>query len=730
MADLTIGDVLENRYRIEAPIARGGMSTVYRCVDTRLGRLVAAKVMDQRYLDDPIFKDRFRREARSMAQLSHPCLVGVYDFSSDGDNIFLIMELIIGGTLRELLAERGPMPPHAAVAVMRSVLTGLSVAHSAGMVHRDIKPDNVLINADHQVKLADFGLVRAASASQATSNQIVGTVSYLSPEQVSGDDIGPESDVYSAGIVMFELLTGTTPFSGDNQIAHAYARLDSAVPAPSSMITGIPPLVDALVASATALRPEERFADAAEFLNALDDVAQELRLPDFRVPVPANAAAYRSNEHLTGHFTTSDLMTTDLPRETEGLFPIEDASPHTRAFQPITPQPAAPIGPVAQRKPDYSPEPVAPQHAPAATHEPVTNRSKISFVLWLIAVITLATAVALGAWWFGSGRYGEVPQVLGLDQVQAVAVTEESGFGAVTEPVYSDDVPKNAIAGTKPDQGQRAVKGDDITLLVSQGRPTVPDVPQSRSASEYRRLLEERTLEYRESSPEFSDSVPEGKIAHVVPGSGNEVAVGSAVSVTLSQGPAPVNIPNVSERPVDQARSELEKLGFDVTIAEEFSDTIPGGDAIGTDPAAGTTLPRGSSVTLKVSTSVEIPDVRGKSRHDAISALADAGITVESISRSDNEVGNSADEVTSITPSSGSLIDPAHTKVSLVLAGRVEVPSVVGKRYAEAKRELEAAGFSVTTSGTSKSSARVYWQTPAGGRAEPGATIKLKTLSS
>ena len=179
---LKLGDLLENRYRIEAPIARGGMSTVYRSLDTRLGRMVAAKVMDDRYVGDPIFAERFQREARSMAQLSHPNLVGVYDFYAEGEHIFLIMELIDGGTLRELLAESGPMPAPLATAILRSVLTGLDIVHRADMVHRDLKPDNVLINSNHQVKLSDFGLVRAASASNVTSNQIVGTVSYLSPE--------------------------------------------------------------------------------------------------------------------------------------------------------------------------------------------------------------------------------------------------------------------------------------------------------------------------------------------------------------------------------------------------------------------------------------------------------------------------------------------------------------------------------------------------------------------
>ena len=285
MTRLEIGDVLENRYRIDRPIARGGMSTVYRCVDMRLGRAVAAKVMDERYSDDPVFIKRFSREARAMARLQHPNLVAIHDFSADGEPIYLIMELIDGGTLRELLAEGGPFPVQAATSTLRNVLRGLEEVHSTGLIHRDIKPDNVLITSHHRVKVGDFGLVRATNA-EATTNMIVGTVSYLAPEQVTGEEITPASDVYSAGIVLFELLTGTVPFSGDTPMAHATARLNSDVPAPSSRISGVPKLVDALVATATARDPRERFSDAGEFLEALDDVCRELDLPDVTIPVP------------------------------------------------------------------------------------------------------------------------------------------------------------------------------------------------------------------------------------------------------------------------------------------------------------------------------------------------------------------------------------------------------------------------------------------------------------
>lgn len=503
MTQLEVGDVLEHRYRIDRPIARGGMSTVYRCVDLRLGRALAAKVMHEQYSQDAVFIHRFRREARAMAQLTHPNLVNVYDFSAEGDPVYLIMELITGGTLRELTAERGPMPPHAALAVMRSVLTGLMAVHDKGLVHRDIKPDNVLINGDHTVKLADFGLVRATSSQTVTSNQIVGTVSYLSPEQVTGASITPASDVYSAGIVLFELLTGTVPFSGDTPLGHAMSRLDNAVPSPSSRIAGVPPLVDAIVATATSSDVAERFADAREFLAALDDVAEELNLPSYLVPIPHNSAAARTAAEPTnmrgidsgnvfeptGFIDTSESATAvfgdDIAEEATTAqppqgdpYPEPQSAPHreplsfeTRYDGPehaappvqdpprgldgnipgMSPPPgiagaagaagagaagagaagagAAGVGaaglgqtrnhyPETRLTPQQASVPASQQQQPAqapATAEsepsikPLTNRSPVAFIVWLVVIGIIVAGVGLAGWWFGSGYYGGTP---------------------------------------------------------------------------------------------------------------------------------------------------------------------------------------------------------------------------------------------------------------------------------------------------------------------------------
>lgn len=418
------------------------MATVYRCVDARLGREVAAKVMHEQYVHDEVFRERFRREARAMAQLSHPNLVNVYDFSASGGEVFLIMELITGGTLRELLAERGPMPPHAAAAVMRGMLTGLSVAHAKGMVHRDIKPDNVLIDASSRVKLSDFGLVRAAAETTQSTDQIVGTVAYLSPEQVDGGALTAASDVYSAGIVLFELLTGRTPFSGDTPLAHAYARLRSDVPAPSSLIAGVPKLFDELVATATARNPHDRFHNAAEFLAALDDVASELRLPSYTVPAPRNSAAHRAAEHPTNFglaagaggaggaggaahqrlFPGDDAPTRVSPSPAR---PAQPAPGPTRGQWPAAgaaagPAPAPAAGPAPAPRPVPGPlSPAAPEapssREPASRRpsvNPVSNRSPFGVALYTVFVIIAIVAVALGAWWFGSGMYGEIPEVI------------------------------------------------------------------------------------------------------------------------------------------------------------------------------------------------------------------------------------------------------------------------------------------------------------------------------
>jgi serine/threonine protein kinase, bacterial len=378
-----VGTVLDGRYRVDTMIATGGMSSVYRGLDLRLDRPVALKVMESRYAGDQQFLTRFQREARAVARLKDPGLVAVYDQGAGTPGRqapYLVMELVEGGTLRELLLERGPMPPHAVAAVLAPVLGGLAVAHAAGLVHRDIKPENVLISDDGQVKIADFGLVRAVAEAKITSTSVIlGTAAYLSPEQVSTGDADPRSDVYSVGILAYELLTGATPFVGDSALAVAYQRMDHDVPAPGTVIAGVPAQFDELVLHATARDPQRRYIDARDMAGDLQEIVEDLGLPAFRLPAPSNSA-----QHAAAVTAATAARKSPAPQV---------APAHTRELtrDEISPQ-----------EPEY--QPVSGQFAGVDLDEFFLARQRAKRVLmfWVVSVITLTGLVAAGAWTVGS----------------------------------------------------------------------------------------------------------------------------------------------------------------------------------------------------------------------------------------------------------------------------------------------------------------------------------------
>lgn len=418
--DPMIGTVLDGRYRIEAPIATGGMSTVYRGLDTRLDRPVAVKVMDSRYASDSGFLARFRLEARAVARLRHPGLVAVFDQGMDGKHPFLVMELVEGGTLRELLRERGPMPPHAVAAVFDPLLGGLAVAHRSGLVHRDVKPENVLISDEGEVKLADFGLVRAIAEAGITSTSVIlGTAAYLSPEQVRTGSAGPRSDVYSAGLLMYELLTGSTPFTGDTALALAYQRIDRDVPPPSETIDGVPEEFDELVLRATSRDPDARYADAAQMGAELAVIAAELQLPTFRVPAPKDSKQhvaeqlYRSQLIEAGGSTTGNL-------NAPGKFDAADAASAAAALgvsaRPVSPRPVSPRPMVPN--PTRMMDPVPATYDDRFDSEPDDSayfadiddsdfryerqQSRRAIFMWLVIVLIVTSSVAAGCWSLGA----------------------------------------------------------------------------------------------------------------------------------------------------------------------------------------------------------------------------------------------------------------------------------------------------------------------------------------
>ncbi|WP_415043041.1 protein kinase domain-containing protein [Gordonia sp. (in: high G+C Gram-positive bacteria)] len=392
-----MGALVDRRYRIDALIARGGMSAVYLGHDERLQRPVAVKVMDAAYRDDPVFLKRFEFEARAVAGLKHPGLINVYDQGIDEPVVFLVMELVEGGSLRELLRERGPMPPHAVSAVMQPVLGGLGTAHAAGLVHRDVKPENILISDDGDVKIADFGLVRAVAEAGITSASVIlGTAAYLSPEQVESTKADARSDVYSAGVVMFELLTGRTPFHGDTPLGLAYARLTYDVPAPGDVVDGVPRQLDEIVLRATERNPVDRFDDGFDMARALAQAADDLDLPRFTVPAPqrsaerATAARLRRERAAQADFHRADpdrvgigpagtaLMGGESPADRLGH---NDRGHH---FSSILERDDH-----ADQDEDYG--------TPA-----FTGAGPLTVVAWLGVLIVLLGAIAATGWWIGA----------------------------------------------------------------------------------------------------------------------------------------------------------------------------------------------------------------------------------------------------------------------------------------------------------------------------------------
>ena len=660
-----IGVVLDRRYRIDAPIARGGMSTVYRGMDLRLDRPVAIKVMDPQFAADPQFLARFEFEARAVARLAHPGLVGVHDQGSDGEHAFLVMELVEGGTLRELLRERGPMPPHAAAAVARPVLEALAVAHRAGLVHRDIKPENVLISHTGDVKIADFGLVRAIAASSTTSRSVIlGTAQYLSPEQVTTGTADARSDVYSAGVLLFEMLTGTTPFTGDTSLSIAYQRIDNDVPEPSSRIEGVPPEFDDLVVRATERDPDARFADAGAMAAQLRTVSAELALPSYRVPAPRRAPQPAG---------TSTAATTRVPAGPEAPrapHPAPDAGPDPTTVLPApvvsAPAPGAGVQhtkvvtTATPRIPTDNP-PAAPPAAPAHPFGDIQarlQRSRRTVVVWLLVVLLIAALVGFGGWWLGSGRYAAVPVIDGQDKAVATASIEAAGLSVETRGTYSDTAAVDSIIGTDPDAGAKVPRGSAVALLVSLGRPTVPEVTGRGDLAAVEAGLRERTFVPVDGGEAFSARVPVGAVAALDPAPGTMLAVGSQVRVIRSKGAPPVDVPDVSGMSEDAARAALDAVGITVRDVQQVFDAgIDAGDAIGTDPAVGTTVKAGASVVLKMSNAVKLPSMLGRTVGSAKAELERLGLPydVRQIVSSDRTL------VIAQEPGAGSRVAPGTT---------------------------------------------------------------------
>jgi eukaryotic-like serine/threonine-protein kinase len=646
-----VGTLLDGRYRVGPVLARGGMSTVYRGTDTRLERPVAIKVMASRFAADPGFLQRFEREARAAARLHHPGVVGVHDQGVDsspaGDYVFLVMELVDGGTLRDLLRQHGRLPVPLALSVAEMVLSALAAAHREGLVHRDIKPENVLIGPGGVVKVADFGLVRAAAEASSTGDIILGTVAYLSPEQVATGAADARSDVYATGAMLFEMLTGAPPYTGETALSVAYRHVNDDMPAPSTAGAAVPAPLDNLIVRATRRDPATRPPNAAAFLRTLQAVRTDLGIDRVPVPVPAVAAG------LAG--ATMIVPPDHGPHGTRALARADVAGgPDMRQGGPPGSPVATALGP--------QPSKLAP---PDDLYLRERARNRRAFIAWMVLVLMLASAIGLGAWWLGSGRWTVVPNLTGLQRGAVTTALASADLKANLTEDHNDTVPGNTVIRTDPAPGHRAMRGSDITVVISLGHPVVPNLAVGSTPEEAERAIQQADLSLRPDpgAAEFNDTVPVGAVIGLQPASGTILTVGAPVTVVISKGPAPTTVPDVRGLRQAEAVSALARAGLTAQVRRQFDDQIAGGRAIGTDPKAGTGAIRGTSVILLVSTASVVPDVIGLPVPQARQVLADAGLnsTVSQSLDGFGFLGGFSDRVISQSPVAGQPVRPGAT---------------------------------------------------------------------
>jgi beta-lactam-binding protein with PASTA domain/tRNA A-37 threonylcarbamoyl transferase component Bud32 len=619
-----LGHVVDGRYRVLSHIADGGMASVYLALDTRLDRDIALKVLRRDLAQDAAFASRFRREARSAARLSHPNVVSVFDQGEDDGHMFLAMEYVPGQTLREVMRAEGPLTPRAALDIMAPVLQALGAAHRAGIIHRDVKPENIILREDDgTVKVADFGLARAVSTQTTTSQTgvLLGTVAYLSPEQVERGIADARSDVYAAGLILFEMLTGTKAFTGDTPIHIAYQHVHGSVPAPSSRVSSVPQELDALVALATARDPDQRPSDAADFLT-------EVR---------------RSRAMLTP---------TELDRRPEGTR-AEAAGVSTVAVERTS---ALPL--TEPRDTDEVPYAGEPRHRPAAG----------ALWRWAAAALGVVLIGGLVAWWFlaGPGSPTVVPQTTRLTYAQALARLEQAHLGASRIDSFDETVPKGVVMSTDPGAGANVGRGTDVKVTVSKGpeRYAVPTV-LNKSQAEATDEITAAKLTVGTVSQAFSDTVTQGLVISVDPAPGTPLKRGAPVDLVVSKGHQPIPVTDFTGQPAAQAVDSLTKAGLQVDATQqENSDTVPKGNVIRQSPSGGT-LFKGQQVTLVVSKGpvmVTVPDVQGRQEADATKVLTAAGFKV-SVQRF---MGGIFGTVRSQDPAAGSQ-QPKGSTITLVV---------------------------------------------------------------
>ncbi|MFD3444975.1 Stk1 family PASTA domain-containing Ser/Thr kinase [Microbacteriaceae bacterium 4G12] len=666
-----IGRLMDGRYEVRSRIARGGMATVYVATDLRLDRRVAIKVMHGHLSDDTVFKDRFIQEARSAARLAHPNVVNVFDQGQDGESAYLVMEYLPGMTLRDLLQEYKTLTPEQTMDIMEAVLSGLAAAHRAGIVHRDLKPENVLLADDGRIKIGDFGLARAVSANTATGQALLGTIAYLSPELVTRGIADTRSDIYAVGIMMYEMLAGAQPFTGDQPMQIAYQHANDTVPPPSEANPAVPVELDELVLWATAKDPEQRPRDAAAMLDQLFE-AQNLM---------EQRGVVGTGTHRT--VVMPAAVGPELPATAEtqviGAGPRPD---HGRAV---------PVGAAGAAG-------VLDAPASAQTLARKADRRRRRGFVWLTFVLLLA-AFAGGTGWYLSSTV-PLPDVAGDTVAEATETLAAAEFEVNRTDATDPEVEPGRIIRTDPAPGSTVIRGSSIDIVVSTG-------PKLIRIGDYKEKPEDEVrtafadFEVAEQNVQQFSDLERGRVLLALDSDGNELGATypeqRPVQLVVSAGP----IPDVAGQDYDSAVDELEEAGLTAERnIEQFGDLDEGlvFDVLDMDGKELTTaFPAEGAVQLVVSAG-RIPDVVGQDYEDAAADLQEAGLTAERGADAFSDTVP-AGSVTNVEPTT----DPVRVGDAVTVTvskgpDLVEVPNVVGLTRDEAKTTIANAGFRYTYS--------------------------------
>lgn len=625
MADLT-GEIIDGRYQLTRIVDSGGMATIYAAIDLRLDREVAVKIMHPHLAMDENYVSRFIREAKAAAALSHPNIVVIQDQGWNQGGVpcvFIVMELIDGATLRNHLDHQGKFDFEALMKIMAPVLSALAAAHRLGIVHRDVKPENILIARDGRVKIADFGLARGASIGQtmtAESSVVLGSVSYLAPEQVERGVSDSRSDVYSAAIVIFESLTGEKPFSGDDPVQVALKHVKERVPRLSQLMVGLDPALDDLIYLATSSNPDDRPADAGEFLEKLQNLTSSGKKTQLSLEL--DLPPTMSTPKLDPTTPTSEVSSQDESRsEKEASKPVKKGT---------------------KRK----------------LSKRVKRNRAIAALLLIVAVV--------GGWYLliGPGNRVVVPSVAGLSITKATNELTPLGLNVqVKEREFSEQIEEGLVLRSDPSGGDRVAEGGTVYLIVSQGkeRYTVPTIagltPEAAT-----RLIEESNLKVGTVTERFSPDVQKGLIATQNPAASARVKRDSMVDFVISKGTEEILVKSYQGASGEQALNELNAAGFDVDVRYQYSETIPLGAVISQQPAANQPLPKGSAIVLTISQGTEfvfIPNVLSLTSNEARDILADLELDVEI-----REIGSRRNKVvTNVSPKVGERVKRGSTVI-------------------------------------------------------------------